>query len=1141
MPHTCQMCKETFSQKGHLDAHLQKKKTCEKCNVNFTTQYAYINKKYVHVDNYKKVKGDKIKCIRSHELVMCQGEKVKKYFRHKNTEDVCGPPMTEWHSRMQSYFPITEKDFKKLNDEQTKNRRADVFIEDHNCIVEIQHSEIDDANVICRNKDYELHGMTVIWLIDGNTTDICLEELSTGNYLIIFKNSWKYKSFRHTYEFVLLDIADKIFKIAVKKICNEMILVKEWQPIKEVMKVLNNTPKQIWLQWMDDNEIKATLTVHQKGAGNGKTYGIWKSIVSNRDKETFVIITKQKSAVQVILKELNDQEKRDEWHIDENMDNLRQHEIQNKCVVKYKHKISGRECTVIIGTIDSFFYNLTDASKSASDFFNTLVKSISEKGCTKLNEYTGSMTYAREQIKLNKKTEIWIDETQDLNVDYFRAIIKIMWETKIDVIVVGDKLQSLEYRQNFMTCVDDDIPNITVIKHTPVNINRRITVKNMSEQLNSLINFNNYSLPEISFTYDQTLTEQTNPVLEVIDTPLIYANNNSADNFKRITMFVDNLICLVDKEVRQHNYIPEDFLFIFPIMKCNNTASELETKLNNYWINKIGTNDYKNYAVLHKHEEGVVIEMKDSTNASRIVTIRTSKGDGRKVVFLLGCTEQSLKLVSRSTDIDLIYESYLHVGLTRAKEKIFFGLLKNNDDLHRRFGETGITEYKPIITCKIKIQDILTNINKEEVIKLLEKKGLQEECEEKKEVVIERTTVDWQYHCIRRAIYMQYAICIIMDKNIDKDDFNKSQLSTVIYKIYKLKPSILTPKQFYEYLNNLGDKGLDCLPICDLSQKPIYKGYLTNICDLISDNKNSYKKHSFKSLGEQTPIQSVIQQYYTELFMREKFHEITPTMLYNIIDCFAKESDSEIANLLKESERIKSVTKNVMNEIMNNNKCNIRWNIEHMIFYGGNHKDLDIYKPDVPIIGFSDDTVFHMMFKTDFSKINYWETLIEVLLERFLISNTKAKGDDVTKFKNKHIKTFLIILKQNNYKVFDWNWEQSIATELKELFKNAIIQHYSISNSQLFTYLSFIKNNKNKWINDFKTPYAYLAQEFDNSPYVRNFFKNLDTRYKNEKEIILEITNSHDKFCKYLTENISEMCDSFFGLYMNDGNDDDEW
>ena len=72
--------------------------------------------------------------------------------------------------------------------------------------------------------------------------------------------------------------------------------------------------------------------------------------------------------------------------------------------------------------------------------------------------------------------------------------------------------------------------------------------------------------------------------------------------------------------------------------------------------------EYVQYVYLHKHTEGKVINTNDSVNATRIMSIRSSKGDGRKVVFILGVTEDSLKRVSNK-EKGLVYESHLHVGI----------------------------------------------------------------------------------------------------------------------------------------------------------------------------------------------------------------------------------------------------------------------------------------------------------------------------------------------------------------------------------------------------------------------------------------------------------------------------------------------
>ena len=63
------------------------------------------------------------------------------------------------------------------------------------------------------------------------------------------------------------------------------------------------------------------------------------------------------------------------------------------------------------------------------------------------------------------------------------------------------------------------------------------------------------------------------------------------------------------------------------------TASEKAIK-NKYWSN-YNHKKYTQYVFLHKHTEGKAINTNDSKYGTRIMSIQTSKGDGRKIVFLL--------------------------------------------------------------------------------------------------------------------------------------------------------------------------------------------------------------------------------------------------------------------------------------------------------------------------------------------------------------------------------------------------------------------------------------------------------------------------------------------------------------------------
>ena len=301
----------------------------------------------------------------------------------------------------------------------------------------------------------------------------------------------------------------------------------------------------------------------------------------------------------------------------------------------------------------------------------------------------------------------------------------------------------------------------------------------MAEQINKLVNFKKYNLPEITIEYPEKLEDRDDDIIEIFNQKCIYANDTDK---KKIDDEIDKIIYLVEKEVDKFNYKPKDFLFIFPIMKSNILATELETKLNNFWLDKLGTDDtYNQYAVLHRHEEGQIIDTSLSINASRIMSIRESKGDGRAVVFILDCTEKSLKLVSNN-EKNIIYDSHLHVALTRVEYKIYFGLKNNNDDIYKRFANIDENiEYIPVIKSSLSIEKLTQYIDKNEFIELLENNKLIDEKEENQEENNSVSSIiDWDYHCIRHAVYYNYALFEIFKYNKGYECFKTSQIKYVL-------------------------------------------------------------------------------------------------------------------------------------------------------------------------------------------------------------------------------------------------------------------------------------------------------------------------------------------------------------------------
>ena len=154
MKYNCYKCGKDFKQKVHLETHLNRKKSCQKCNISFKTNYAYINQQPIHILDYIKqykhnITRPKLKCNKGHDLVLVNGKKRKAHFRHKNSCDTGGSPMTNWHVKWQSFFPETEVYLPK-QEGQIKNRRADVLIRKYSTIIEIEHSGKTTEEIIVK-------------------------------------------------------------------------------------------------------------------------------------------------------------------------------------------------------------------------------------------------------------------------------------------------------------------------------------------------------------------------------------------------------------------------------------------------------------------------------------------------------------------------------------------------------------------------------------------------------------------------------------------------------------------------------------------------------------------------------------------------------------------------------------------------------------------------------------------------------------------------------------------------------------------------------------------------------------------------------------------------------------------------------
>ena len=1024
-----------------------------------------------------------------------------------------------WHNKMENLFPETMREVKFYTTAGISNRRADILLS-NNRTCEIQHSYISQDEIINRFSDWNIFGKTIIWLVDGNE-GVQIDKLSTGNYLVLFEQTWKYQSFIKTYDFILLENDGNIFKIELKKIKSGMIELKQPKSIKQVIECLKNTPDKIWDCWNDENVIKSIIGVYQQGAGNGKTYNIWKSILENVDKNIFLILTKQHTARTVIYHELKDQMYRHKngeklCHI-ENF--IKEHE-ENKekhYVIKYTNKKSNRECIVVIGTIDSFCYNLSQSNSKGANFFKDLVDNIISNGSKKLKN--GYMNFGGQYIQLSKKSEIWIDEVQDLPENYLYAMCKLIYETSCYINVVGDKLQSLEYSKNFLTSViDEGLPNITIDIKEPINKNRRIKVTNMAEQINKLVKFDKYDLPIIECDDEIEKLNNEDPI-KIIDTPLIYANDN---NDKKIENYCDIIMQYYKSEVEINKYLPKDFLIIFPIMKSNVVAPELAMKIQEYWTEYYNRDTYIQYVYLHKHEEGTIINTDDSADATRIMSIRGSKGDGRKIVFILGITEDSLKIVS-AKEQNIIYESNFHTALTRAKNQIYFGLCKNNDNIHKRFGDSGYVEFFPKINKNISINKVYNSINKNKIIELMTKNNICFENIIRDEQIIEnKQIVDWGYHCIKyQSFYHNIILNIINSNKLYNDELYNILKDLAEYELVPLEVD-----NFYKYLKKhkyTKKENWDYFPVCKLSNKKDAFKYFKTINNTIHKIQNAIKSNT---LNELTVYQSIILTYMLKLEREKRYCDISQMDIYNITHFFLDNADKE-KELLNNIANVQNIIKTSGIDTHNF----IEWNILKFIELDSKNEYFKVYKSGYPIIGNNSTDIVHIVLKSNISHLNFWDVMIEILIERFLIYNPKSDTDK-NKFGEKKINTYLFLLDKNSFIKFEWDWDNILVNKIKQELKIALNDHFEKDHKDIYYYFRHVKNNNNelwklspdKIIDDI---IQKCRKDMGNCPeYIFDFFKDINTKIEEEENY--DYVNDKETFIRKLNKKLQSHLNKYF-------------
>ncbi len=115
-----------------------------------------------HTDCYCPVCGEPV----THKI----GKIKKPHFSHKvNTDCYLNRDkdrLTEWHIRMQEYFPLETREIRFKDDETGEVHIADVFLPDSNTVLEFQHSPITEEEFWSRTIFHLKNKRRIAWLFD---------------------------------------------------------------------------------------------------------------------------------------------------------------------------------------------------------------------------------------------------------------------------------------------------------------------------------------------------------------------------------------------------------------------------------------------------------------------------------------------------------------------------------------------------------------------------------------------------------------------------------------------------------------------------------------------------------------------------------------------------------------------------------------------------------------------------------------------------------------------------------------------------------------------------------------------------------------------------------------------------------------
>lgn len=646
-----------------------------------------------------------------------------------------------------SALPSWRSEVGSRNDEQWY-KIADLESEKLSLVIEVQHSPISATMVAERDKHHDCRNVRVLWLLDGMLLNAACQQFES-HWLLSIPRPRRLASFSDCDFVLLDLGVKGIFSLRPKDVKRGFIccywrftrerileILQCPTPLKQLDPGLPIPPRLFLFQdppgsgktfrlirrcvYPHDPSLEG---VQEEQSGAPIDFGKYR---------TFLFGTKPHSAKEVVWKEFKEQihdlEQRGLIY------EYKEEELTKGYWCTFRRRDDNAKIVCWFSTVDSFLWALHPArGDDAPNPIQGQCNAITREGPTRLSTKDGSVIFKGQKLCMRQDTLICWDECTKLEEMYLDTLLRIQAECGADACLSGDLLQSIEYDDNLFVMAHRK----EVQRHYGLNVVERAgnSIRRFGPTLvdfvNSIVDWSKWGLQKpvaaklspggsvcvrgLDSVSSASLSQAQENEEEEQPSQIASSGEGTAkvDADSELALSVaDRLMDDLNTAIDEMLLLPNEVLVIFPFVSSNPVANILERNIHDLWykrcwsplyqewrdkvlscrgtlasnyFDRVTSGEIGNFAILHRSEEGKPVNTATSASCTRLVSIHSSQGDGRRLAMVVGLAEWKLLRFSKGSTRNLIFDSLINVSITRATERLCIYIDRGHDAVWRRF------------------------------------------------------------------------------------------------------------------------------------------------------------------------------------------------------------------------------------------------------------------------------------------------------------------------------------------------------------------------------------------------------------------------------------------------------------------------